>query len=31
MTKLLKACKEIILGIADGINQFKTYKQSKVK
>jgi hypothetical protein len=31
MTKLLKNCKDIILGIAEGIHMFRTYKQGKVK
>jgi hypothetical protein len=31
MKKLLKHCKDIFLGIADGIHKFKTYKTGKVK
>jgi len=31
MTKLLKNCKDIILGIGEGIHLFRTYKQGKVK
>jgi len=31
MRKLLKACKDIVCGIVDGIQQFKTYKHGKVK
>lgn len=31
MTKLLNVCKNIIFGIADGINEFKTYKRGKLK
>jgi hypothetical protein len=31
MKKLLKHCKDIFFGIADGIHKFKTYKTGKVK
>jgi len=31
MTKLLKDFKNIILGIAEGIQMFKAYKAGKVK
>jgi hypothetical protein len=31
MTKLLKDFKNIILGIAEGIQAFRTYKAGKVK
>jgi hypothetical protein len=31
MTKLLNDFKNIILGIAEGIQEFRTYKRGKVK
>jgi hypothetical protein len=31
MIKLLKNCKNIILGIAEGMQAFRTYKHGKVK
>ena len=31
MKKLLNNCKNIILGIAEGIQAFRTYKSGKVK
>lgn len=31
MTKLLKHFKNIIIGIAEGIQAFRTYKSGKVK
>jgi hypothetical protein len=31
MQKLLKHCKDIFLGLAEGIQKFKTYKVGKVK
>jgi len=31
MTKLLKHCKNFILGLGDGIHAFRTYKAGKVK
>jgi hypothetical protein len=31
MKKLLNNCKNIILGIAEGIQAFRTYKAGKVK
>jgi hypothetical protein len=31
MTKLLKHFKNIIIGISDGIQTFRTYKAGKVK
>ena len=31
MTKLLKHCKNIILGLSEGIQAFRTYKVGKVK
>ena len=31
MTKLLKNCKNIIIGLAEGIQMFKAYKLGKVK
>jgi hypothetical protein len=31
MTKLLNNCKNIILGLAEGIQMFKAYKVGKVK
>ena len=31
MTKLLSNCKNIILGIAEGIQAFRNYKAGKVK
>ena len=31
MTKLLKSCKQILAGIAEGIQSFKLYKKGKVK
>jgi hypothetical protein len=31
MTKLLNNCKNIILGIAEGIQAFRDYKSGKVK
>ena len=31
MTKLLKHFKDVIIGIADGIQMFKAYKIGKVK
>jgi hypothetical protein len=31
MTKLLNHCKNIILGLAEGIQKFKSYKLGKVK
>jgi hypothetical protein len=31
MKKLLKHCKDIFLGISEGIQMFKAYKVGKVK
>jgi hypothetical protein len=31
MIKLLKNCKNIVLGLAEGIQAFRTYKVGKVK
>jgi hypothetical protein len=31
MSKLLKSCKQILTGIAEGIQSFKLYKRGKVK
>ena len=31
MKKLLNHCKNIVFGIAEGIQMFKTYKVGKVK
>jgi hypothetical protein len=31
MTKLLKDCKNFIVGLAEGIQAFRTYKAGKVK
>jgi hypothetical protein len=31
MTKLLKHFKNVILGVAEGIQAFRTYKAGKVK
>jgi hypothetical protein len=31
MTKLLKHFKDIFLGIAEGVQKFKSYKTGKVK
>jgi hypothetical protein len=31
MIKLLKLFKDIIVGISEGIQDFKTYKQGKLK
>jgi|Laugresbdmm110dd_1035094.scaffolds.fasta_scaffold05363_4 hypothetical protein len=31
MSKLLKSCKQILVGIAEGIQSFKLYKRGKVK
>ena len=31
MTKLLNNCKNVFLGILDGIQAFRTYKAGKVK
>jgi hypothetical protein len=31
MTKLLNLFKDIIVGISEGIQDFKTYKRGKVK
>ena len=31
MSKLLKSCKQILAGIAEGIQSFKLYKRGKVK
>lgn len=31
MTKLLKNCKKIIIGLSEGIQAFRSYKAGKVK
>jgi hypothetical protein len=31
MIKLLKSCKQFFVGIVEGIQSFKQYKQGKVK
>jgi len=31
MTKLLKSCKQILMGISEGIQSFKLYKRGKVR
>jgi hypothetical protein len=31
MTKLLKHFKSVVLGVAEGIQAFRTYKSGKVK
>jgi hypothetical protein len=31
MTKLLKHFKNVVLGVAEGIQAFRTYKRGKVK
>jgi hypothetical protein len=31
MTKLLKNFKQLLVGLSEGIQQFKTYKRGKVK
>lgn len=31
MTKLLKHCKNFVIGLSEGIHAFRTYKAGKVK
>ena len=31
MNKLLKSCKQILIGISEGIQSFKLYKKGKVR